>query len=83
MLSGRSPSVDDLQALRFTEKVVTEAMRLYPPAWAMGREAVQNAGESDRPDRRSSSGIEKSCCPVLSTAVSVQPPDRIGLPVGG
>ena len=42
VLGGRSPSVDDLQALGFTEKVVTEAMRLYPPAWAMGREAVND-----------------------------------------
>ena len=42
VLEARAPTVDDLQSLRFTEKVVTEAMRLYPPAWAMGREAVND-----------------------------------------
>jgi cytochrome P450 len=35
-------TAEDLPRLRFTEKVVTEAMRLYPPAWAMGREAVND-----------------------------------------
>jgi cytochrome P450 len=39
-LGGRTPTVDDLPLLRFTEQVVTEALRLYPPAWGFGREAV-------------------------------------------
>lgn len=39
-LGGRSPTVADLPQLRFTEHVVTEAMRLYPPAWGFGREAL-------------------------------------------
>jgi cytochrome P450 len=40
VLGSRSPRYADLQALRFTEAVVKEAMRLYPPAWAIGREAI-------------------------------------------
>ncbi len=40
VLGGRSPRYADLQALRFTEAVVKESMRLYPPAWAIGREAI-------------------------------------------
>jgi cytochrome P450 len=40
VLSGRSPSPEDLPALRYTEMVVKESMRLYPPAYAFGREAV-------------------------------------------
>jgi cytochrome P450 len=40
VLGGRSPTVGDLPQLRFTEQVVTEAMRLYPPAWGFGREAL-------------------------------------------
>jgi cytochrome P450 len=40
VLGGRAPTVDDLPRLRFCEHVITEAMRLYPPAWALGREAV-------------------------------------------
>ncbi len=41
-LGGRSPSVADLPQLRYTEMVISEAMRLYPPAWAIGREAIQD-----------------------------------------
>jgi cytochrome P450 len=40
VLGGRAPTVGDLPQLRFTEQVVTEAMRLYPPAWGFGREAL-------------------------------------------
>lgn len=40
VLGGRAPTVGDLPRLRFTEQVVTEAMRLYPPAWGFGREAL-------------------------------------------
>ena len=40
VLAGRPPSVEDVPALRYTEMVVAEAMRLYPPAWAVGRMAV-------------------------------------------
>lgn len=40
VLGQRPPSVADLSRLRFTEMVVMEALRLYPPAYALGREAV-------------------------------------------
>ena len=40
VLAGRLPTYDDLSRLRYTEMVLAEAMRLYPPAWAMGREAI-------------------------------------------
>jgi len=40
VLGGRAPAVSDLPRLRYTEQVVTEAMRLYPPAWGFGREAL-------------------------------------------
>jgi cytochrome P450 len=36
-LSGRVPAMRDLPQLRYTEMVFAEAMRLYPPAWAIGR----------------------------------------------
>jgi pentalenene oxygenase len=36
-LSGRAADAGDLPALRYTRAVVTEAIRLYPPAWIIGR----------------------------------------------
>jgi len=33
----RIPTMDDLPNLRYTEAVLAESMRLYPPAWAIGR----------------------------------------------
>ncbi|HZD47304.1 MAG TPA: cytochrome P450, partial [Silvibacterium sp.] len=42
VLGGRLPSIDDLPQLRYTEMVLAESMRLYPPAWAMGRQATRD-----------------------------------------
>jgi cytochrome P450 len=42
VLGGQAPTMADLPQLRYTERVVMESMRLYPPAWAMGRKAVQD-----------------------------------------
>jgi len=39
-LGGRLPTVADIPALAWAERVVTEAMRLYPPAWLIGRRAI-------------------------------------------
>jgi cytochrome P450 len=38
-LQGRLPTFDDIPRLRYVEMVLAESMRLYPPAWAMGRYA--------------------------------------------
>ncbi|HEY0701238.1 MAG TPA: cytochrome P450 [Candidatus Acidoferrales bacterium] len=40
VLQGRLPTARDVGKLCYTEMVVKEAMRLYPPAWAVGRQAV-------------------------------------------
>ena len=40
VLGGRLPSTADLPSLPFVERVVTESMRLYPPAWIIGRRAI-------------------------------------------
>jgi cytochrome P450 len=39
VLGGRSPTVDDLPRLALPRRVLQEAMRLYPPAWIIGRSA--------------------------------------------
>ena len=39
VLAGRLPTFDDLPQLKYIEGVFAEAMRLYPPAWAVGRRA--------------------------------------------
>lgn len=36
VLAGRSPTMKDLTTLPYTEKVINESMRLYPPAWLVG-----------------------------------------------
>jgi cytochrome P450 len=41
VLGNRPPTMADVGALTFTEKVVTESMRLYPPAWMVGRRALE------------------------------------------
>jgi cytochrome P450 len=38
-LGDRLPAIDDLPRLKYTEMVFAEAMRLYPPAWIVGRMA--------------------------------------------
>jgi len=42
VLGGRTPTMDDLANLPYTDMVLKESMRLYPPAWAMGRTAVED-----------------------------------------
>ncbi|GIV90451.1 MAG: cytochrome P450 [Chloroflexus sp.] len=40
VLGDRDPTVADLPALRYTEWLFAEALRLYPPAWLIGRRAI-------------------------------------------
>jgi cytochrome P450 len=40
VLAGKAATAADMPRLPYTEWVVREAMRLYPPAWAIGREVV-------------------------------------------
>ncbi len=43
VLQGRAPTWDDLEALDYTEKVLRETLRLYPPAWSLqAREALED-----------------------------------------
>ena len=40
-LGGREAAYEDLSALPYTRMVLAESMRLYPPAWAIGRRAIK------------------------------------------
>jgi cytochrome P450 len=40
VLAGRAPTLNDLANLPYTEWVINEAMRVYPPVWMMGRHSL-------------------------------------------
>ncbi|MEK6303417.1 MAG: cytochrome P450 [Acidobacteriota bacterium] len=41
-LPGRLPTADDVTRLSYTEMVLAESMRLYPPAWTLGRRVLND-----------------------------------------
>jgi cytochrome P450 len=51
VLAGRMPTLPDLEQLKYTEMVVKESMRLYPPVWGFGRQAMEDVriGEYEVP----------------------------------
>jgi cytochrome P450 len=42
VLADRLPRVEDLPRLEYTHMLIAESMRLYPPAWTIGRRVVQD-----------------------------------------
>lgn len=42
VLNGRLPTLDDLGKLSYTQNVFKEALRLYPPAWALARHVKED-----------------------------------------
>ena len=42
VLGGRDPEFSDLSALPYTERVIKESMRLYPPAWSLARTVISD-----------------------------------------
>ncbi|HMD42594.1 MAG TPA: cytochrome P450 [Candidatus Acidoferrum sp.] len=42
VLNGRSPTLDHLPKLTYASCILSESMRVYPPAWAIARLAVED-----------------------------------------
>jgi len=42
VLGGSAPTLAGLPRLPYTEMVIKESMRLYPPAWGIGRRAIKD-----------------------------------------
>jgi cytochrome P450 len=68
VLGGRRPTFDDLARLPYTRMVLEESLRLFPPAWAIGRFA---AG----PDEVGGYPIAAGSQLVMSTFVTHRHPD--------
>ena len=42
VLAGEAPTVEHVERLVYTKQVIEESLRLYPPAWATGREVLED-----------------------------------------
>jgi cytochrome P450 len=60
VLGGRPPTVADLPRLRYTRMVFDESLRMYPPAWVIGRRALT---EDILNDHVLSAGSVVALCP--------------------
>ena len=67
VLQDRKPSPDDYPRLRYTEMVLAESMRLYPPAWGLGRMSLEEVEIAGYP-------LPKGAIAVLSQWVTHRDP---------
>lgn len=42
VLNGRTPEFADIPKLKYTKQLIEETMRLYPPAWTVGRRPIED-----------------------------------------
>ncbi len=57
VLQGRSPNYTDIESLPYTRMVLSEALRLYPPAWIMLRKPIEDVEIGGYPVAKDSSVI--------------------------
>ena len=60
MLGGRTPTMDDLPRLCYAGQVVTESLRLYPPAWGMARLAIEDHEIAGYPVRAGTGVVDRA-----------------------
>lgn len=68
VLAGRVPTFDDLPALRVTRMVIQEALRLYPPVYALARDVAAD-------DEIGGYRIPRGSIVVLSQYITHRHPD--------
>jgi cytochrome P450 len=52
VLGGRLPTVHDVPKLPYAKAIVDEALRMYPPAYLQGRQALKNVSIGGHPLKR-------------------------------
>jgi len=52
VLGGRTPTLEDLSQLTYTEQILKESMRMYPPAWTTTRQASQETTLGGEPIKK-------------------------------
>jgi cytochrome P450 len=68
VLGGRAPQMEDLPQLKLARMVLEESMRLYPPAWAFARQAIDE-------DEIGGSIISKGAYVLMFPATTHRHPD--------
>jgi cytochrome P450 len=52
VLNGRAPTVEDVSQLQYTRATVDETLRMYPPAYLQGRQALHDVSIGGHPINR-------------------------------
>jgi len=62
VFNGKKPGIADLKNLVYTQQVIYESLRLFPPAWALGRTAL---GEDEIDGFKIKKGDNILICPYV------------------
>jgi len=70
VLAGSPPTLEDMPRLEYTAMVLSESLRLYPPAWAMGREVLEDVSIGPYPAQGDHGVFQPIHCAARSALVS-------------